>query len=283
MSQLPNAQFEFLLDLSAFTGARIFDMSYAPNLGGFGDLGNNVKKIEIYRYRSTLVAEPDPINIETRASELKQKIKQSESKIEKILLEERLGKITSGIAQLKIYGSSVGELKEAADRAEDAVCSVRAAINHGYLPGGCRAIINVASRLCEMIEKKEIEDTNVIENIIVPSLLAPFFKLLENAGYNEVESHEIFNKLLTDPDLVYDIEKANYGKASELGIFDAQPAVKQAILNAVSIASVMGTLGGIVCTPRDEQLERRFALDEADFNRTIDNAHLITNEANTRG
>lgn len=275
MTQIVNSQLHFLMDLSAFTGAKIFDMQNPLSEFTGDDFGFGTEKIEIYRFRTTIVGEPDAMNIEARADEIRTQMEQSESKIEKIILEERLGKLTSGIAQLKIYGSSNGELKEKADRAEDAVCAVRAAINHGCLPGGCRVLVNLGLQL------NGSEDP-VVQNIIVPSLFAPFMRLLENAGYNEEEIEEVLVKMTGDQKKVYDVENAKFGDPKKLGIFDATLAVKQALINAVSISSVMGTLGGIVAFPRDNQLEREDARDQAGFDRTLDNAGNIRNEANER-
>jgi len=275
MTQLVNSQLHFLMDLSAFTGAKIFDMQNPLSDFADDDFGQDVEKIDIYRFRTTIVGEPDPVNIEVRADEIRGQMEQSESKIEKIILEERLGKLTSGIAQLKLYGSSNGELKEKADRAEDAVCAVRAAINHGCLPGGCRVLVNLGLKL------NESEDL-VIQNIIVPSLFAPFYRLLENAGYNAEEIEGILSKMVKNDKHVYDVENAKFGDPKKLGIFDATLAVKQALSNAVSISSVMGTLGGIVAFPRDNQLERQDARDQAGFDRTLDNAGNMKNEANDR-
>jgi len=277
LSQIINGQLEFLMDVSAFTGAKIFDMNNSLLDALPEDFGKNMEKIEIYRFRTTIVGEPDQLNVEDRASQISTRMKQSESKIEKILLEERLGKLTNGIAQLKIYGSSNAELKEKADRAEDAVCAVRAAIGHGCLPGGCRVLINLLIGLLAETENKEI-----MQDVLIPSLAAPFYKLLDNAGYNVDEQQEILGKLLENKDLVYDVENGVFGKAKDLGIFDATLAVEQALKNAVSIASVMGTLGGIVAFPRDGQLERQHALDEENFRQTLDNAENMRNEANIR-
>ena len=274
-SQLANSELHFLMDLSSFTGAKIFDMQNPLDEFTEDDWGESVEKIDIYRFRTTIVGNPDETNIEVRADEIKTQMEQSESKIEKILLEERLGKLTSGIAQLKLYGSSTGELKEKADRAEDAVCAVRAAINHGCLPGGCRVLVNLGLLLNGLGD-------DVANQIIVPSLFAPFYRLLENAGYSEEEMEDILNMMVTNKKKVYDVENAVFGDAKKLGIFDATLAVKQALINAVSISSVMGTLGGIIAFPRDGELERQDAKDLANFNRTLDNADNFINEANER-
>lgn len=276
ITQIINSQLHFLMDLSAFTGAKIYDMQNPLSEFTEDDWGENVEKIEIYRFRTTIVGNPDETNIEVRADEIRTQKEQSESKIEKIILEERLGKLTSGIAQLKLYGSSNGELKEKADRAEDAVCSVRAAINHGCLPGGCRVLVNLA------LEMQKIDDP-IVGGVVIPSLLAPFYRLLDNAGYSEEEIEEVFEMMCSDKKKVYDVENAVFGDAKKLGVFDATLAVKQALKNAVSISSVMGTLGGIVAFPRDNTLEIQEARDEQNFNRTLENSSNLRNEANERG
>lgn len=275
ISQLLNSQLHFLMDLSAFTGAKIFDMNNPIADAQPSDFGQNMTKIDVYRFRTTVVGDPDPTNIEVRAEDIKNTIKQSESKIESIILEERLGKLTNGIAKFKIYGSSNGELKEKADRAEDAVCAVRAAISHGCLPGGCRVLVNLALGLQE-------DSDPVVQKIVIPSLFAPFFRLLDNAGHNAKEIEDILAKMIKNTKHVYDVENCKFGDPKKLGVFDATLAVEQALKNAVSISSVMGTLGGIVAYPRDGQLERQEFKNAMDFQRSIENAQSLAEDVNER-
>lgn len=275
LSQITNAQQSFLLDVSAFTGAKIFDMNNPLVDATPEDFGSGMEKIEIYRFRTTIIGDPDPVNVEVRADDLKVQIEQSESKIEKIMLEEKLGKLTSGIAQLKIYGASNGELKEKADRAEDAVCAVRAAITDGCLPGGCRALVNAALNL----DSKD----PIVSKVLIPSLFSPLYKLLDNAGYSIEEIDEIIGKMFKDKKIVYDVENGVFGDPKKLGIYDATLAVEQALKNAFSIASVMGTMGGIICFPRNNNLEQQNAMAEKSFNHSLDNAEKHVNEANVRG
>jgi chaperonin GroEL len=278
LTPIVNGQLQFLMDLSAFTGATIFGMNKPISEALPEDLGTGMEKIEIYRFRTTIVGDPEELNIDQRASELKTLINQSESKIERNLLEERLGKLTSGIAKLKIFGSSNGELKEKADRAEDAVCAVRAAITDGCVPGGCRVLINLALHLSE-----KYGDDDVVVEVVIPSLFAPFYRLLDNAGYTSEEVKDLLEKMVDDRNSVYDVENEKFGDPKQLGVFDATKAVEQALENAVSISSVMGTLGGIVAFPRDRQLEAQDFKDYMNFQRTLENAPNIRNEANERG
>lgn len=275
MDQIVNSQLNFLLDLSAFTNAKVFDMNNPLADATPDDFGKKMEKIEIYRFRTTVVGEPDEMNIEARAEDIKGNIAQAESALEKVILEERLGKLTGGIARLQIFGASNGELKEKADRAEDAVSAVRAAIKDGCLPGGGRVLINLALKLSE-------QDDLVIQEVLVPSLFAPFNRLLENAGMNKEEIEKILTKMIEKPAQVYDVENQKFGDPKKMGVLDALPAVEQALINSVSIASVMGTLGGIIAHPRDHQLERQEHKEHSNFQRTVDNAQYLANEANER-
>lgn len=277
MAQFINSQTHFLHDLAAFTGAKVFGLKDQVNTATMGDLGRNMESFEAYRFRSTVVGDPDPTNVEVRADDLKTMKKGCESQAEAIWLEERIGKITNGIAKLTIYGGSNGELKEAHDRCEDAVCAVRSAIGHGALPGGCRLSIDMALKLAQ-----ELEAGDPAREVLIPSLLSLPNKLLDNAGYSKEEIEEVLAKLVNDEDLVYDVENQEYGKAEDLGLFDATKAVSQSLSNAVSIANVLGTMGGLVCHPRDDVFERSEARADADFGRAVDNPDQFQNEANLR-
>lgn len=277
MDAIINSELNFLLDLSAFTGAKVFDMNNPLVDATPDDFGSDMERIEIYRFRTTVIGEPDPLNIEARAEDLSARAKDAESKLEKSILEEKLGKLTNGIARLKIFGSSNGELKEMADRAEDAVCAVRAAIKHGCLPGGCRVLINLAIEL-----QKEKDDTEIISEVLVPSLLRPFHRLLSNAGYAEEEIEDCLDQAIKNRKKVYNIETGEFDSVKKLGIYDATLAVKQALTNAVSISKVIGTMGGIIVHPRDSVLERSEAADELEFQKDMANPNRHVNEANER-
>lgn len=277
MAQFLNAQTHFLHDLSAFTGARVFGLKDQIQTATLADLGGGMEFFEAYRFRSTVVGDPDPTNVEVRADELKTQLESAESAAEKIHLQERIGKITNGIAKLTIFGGSSGELKEAHDRAEDAICAVRAAISSGALPGGGRMALNMALKVCEYPE----DDPASL--VLAPALFEIPRRILENAGYSVEETTDIIKKLLDEPDLVYDAENQVFGKPKKLGLFDATKAVTESLSNAISIASVLGTMGGIVAHPRDGEFERSEARADSEFMRVTSNPGAYVNEANERG
>lgn len=277
MAQFINSQTHFLHDVAAFTGAKVFGLKDQVANSTLEDLGVGSESFEAYRFRATIVGEPDPANVEVRADQLRQQMEQAESAAEKMNLEERCGKITNGIAKLTIYGGSNGELKEAHDRCEDAVCAVRSAISAGCLPGGCRLAIDMAAKLAE-----ELEEGDPAREVLMPSLLSLPNKLLDNAGYTQEEIQGVLSHLLTNREDVYDVENMKYGKAEDMGLFDATKAVTESLSNAVSIASVLGTMGGMVCHPRDGEFERSEARADSEFTRVTSNPHAYVNEANER-
>jgi chaperonin GroEL len=275
-AQFQNAELHFLQDLAAFTGAKMFGLKDQLGTVTMEDLGAGMEYVEIYRFRSTVVGDPNPTNVEVRAEDLKVMLKNSEGKAERVWLQERIGKITNGIAKLTIYGGSNGELKEAHDRCEDAVCAVRAAISHGALPGGTRVAIDLALKL------GDLDESDPARAVLQPALMSLPMRLLDNAGYSSEETSAIISKLVENPDLVYDVENEKFGKAEELGLFDATKAVSESLSNAVSIASVLGTMGCIIAHPRDGDFERAEAKADAEFIRNTENANAFVNEANER-
>jgi chaperonin GroEL len=277
MAQFMNAQSHWMTDLAAFTGAKVFGLKNQINSATIEDLGTGMENFEATRFRSTLGGSPDAVNIEYRADELRKQLKRAESKAESSWLEERIAKITSGIAKLTIIGSSPADIKERADRAEDAVCSIRSSITHGVLPGGGRVVLDMTLKISEELEKGD-----PAREVLMPSLVALFNRLLDNAGYHEEEASEVLTRLIESPGEVYDIENQLFGKAEDLGIFDATKAVSEALRNSVEIAGVLGTLGGIVCHPRDAAYERSEAKLDEEWAKVSENSDAYQNPALNR-
>ncbi len=139
------------------------------------------------------------------AEERKKMLDDDKNDAEKICLKERLGKIANGSAKLTNEGGTNGELKEAHDRCEDAVCAVRAAISHGALPGGTRIAIDLALKLAE-----ELSEDDPAREVLVPSLMSLPQRLPDNAGYNSEEITETIKNLINNPDTVYDVENQKF-------------------------------------------------------------------------
>jgi chaperonin GroEL len=278
-SLLQNYQSQFLEDVSAITGATIFDPINRPlDQGDLADLGPGTTAFECSRFRSSVIGSARSHGVEwenrllDQVSIVQAQLDNPASDLDRIILQERLGKLTGGIAKLRVIGASNGELKEKRDRAEDAVCAVRGAIKHGCLPGGCWTMLKAASLLSS-------DPINV--KVLKPALVEPMMRLLFNCGMNEAEAQAVIDPILIEMKngrtLVYDALADKHGDPIELGVLDSTPAVVEAIRNSISIAALLGTLGGTVVFARDQELERTEARAVQEWKR---NANV--NEADER-
>jgi chaperonin GroEL len=284
-----NSERHFLDDVAAVTGSEIFDPLTKPLTDAqFEDLGNickeeqnhngtprecwvplGVRVFECGRYRSTIIGHCDEEILLNQVKILEDSIPNAVSEYDSLQLKERLASITNGIAKLHVKGSSNGELKERRDRAEDAVCAVRGAIKHGALIGGGWSLMNITYQL----ENGEFDETtkSIITNIVNPSLLATCEVLFSNAGLDiNQQSKKVRESIIAgDPQnaVVVDVSTGKDCKALKTGILDSAPAVKEAIKNAISISTLLGTLGGCVVFPRDREFEVKDARDASEFQR----------------
>lgn len=300
-----HGQHDLLLDLAAVTGAVVFDPmskpldSLVPTDVGPGvfilDEEGQLKpgSIEVYRFRTTVVGQAAVLapaferKLTERVAQVQTQAKSPESQLDGFLLRERLAKLTSGIAQLIVSGASNGELKERRDRAEDAVCAVTGSIKHGCLPGACWGLMHVYHALDNYMASCPINIGVLVEKIMLPALRVPLDRLLKNAGLASDEADSVVAQMI-DNQLdegseagtlynVFDAREQRWVQAFQGGLLDSTPAVLEAIRNAMSIALILGTLGGAVMFPRDAELERRDAAETLEFLR---NANV--NEADDR-
>ena len=259
------AQFEFLLDLAAVTGAKICDVLNKPLVSAtLQDMGVGCESFEVNRFRSTVMGWADEFVLQARMDEVSTMLQNPDSLLDKSYLEERLAKLSGGIARLEVGGPSNGERKEKRDRAEDAVCAVRGAIKHGVLPGGAWTLL----RLCgtDVLPENAFND-----KILRPAFQTPFLRLLENSGF-VLESDEvaqvlspILEGIKAGTPVTYDFLEQKHVDPYEGGLLDSTPAVLEAVRNAISSASQIGTLGGCVVFKRDGELERSEAKATADW------------------
>lgn len=281
MSPVRTGQWDFLEDVRALTGATIFDplktplQNFTPN-----DLGIGPEVFEATRFRSNIIGHRDDLLLGERVDQVEKQLGEATvSELEKLLLRERVAKLTSGIARLIVQGSSYGEIKERRDRAEDAICAVRGAIKHGALPGGGAILARLSYDMLKFAggHGEAIDDYGAVASeVMSPALREPVIKLFTNAGYTVDEAVTRLEEL--EVNRVYDISERKWVDPLKAGLLDSLPAVQEAVRNSVSIAGQLGTCGGTVVFRRDTELERSEARDTADFLR---NANV--NEANERG
>lgn len=261
----PFGQLPLLEDIAAATGSKLLDPLNSPlDTAEIQDLGTWAKAIEMNRYRTTILVEDAPEGssppnedwVISRVAILEEQLKQAASEAETRDLEERIGKLTGGIARLKVVGSSTGDMRERRDRAEDAICAVRGAIKHGCLPGGGWALMLLAKRLLKLNDP-------IISEVLCAALFEPVKKLFTNAGFQPDEVMAYVQPVIESFDSpqqkTFDVLEQKYVDPVEGGVLDSFPAVMEAIKNSISIAVQLGTLGGTIVFGRDHDFDRKEA------------------------
>nr|DAP54533.1 MAG TPA: GroEL [Caudoviricetes sp.] len=162
---------------------------------------------------------------------------------EKDVLNKRLAALTTGVAVIKVGGSSEEEIKELKDRLEDAQYAVKAALEEGYLPGGGVTLLRLASEVDELGSNNE--DELVGMTIFASALKAPFKTIVENAG---LHADVVIPQVLAQAsEYGYNVATMKIANMLEDGIIDPTKAVKGAVFAASSIASVALTSSVIIC------------------------------------
>ena len=162
---------------------------------------------------------------------------------EKDVLNKRLAALTTGVAVIKVGGSSEEEIKELKDRLEDAQYAVKAALEEGYLPGGGVTLLRLANEVDEL--RSNNEDELVGTTIFPSALTGPFKSIVANAG---LHADVIIPQILAQAsEYGYNVATMKVANMLEDGIIDPTKAVKGAVFAASSIASVALTSSVIIC------------------------------------
>lgn len=237
---------ELMRDLGVYLGAKVGDDAVA---GTKFDLMTEIdfghcEKI-IIKQDKTIIrgGKGDPEEIEARIKEIKSSLENSKSNYDKEKLKERLGSLTTGIATIKVGGSSEQEIKELKDRLDDAQWSVKSALEEGFVPGAGRTLAYLADRLQEKV-KVPNDDQMIGLKILSSAMKAPFKTILENAGYSsEVYLAELSKEKMDIGYNVATMEKVNLVNS---GIIDAKKVVRSALQAASSIAGLVLTSSVVI-------------------------------------
>ncbi|MEK9154773.1 MAG: chaperonin GroEL [Patescibacteria group bacterium] len=177
--------------------------------------------------------------IEKRVNQIKSQLAKTDSEFDKEKLQERLGKLSGGVAVIKVGAPTEVEQKEKQHRIEDAVSATKAAIEEGIVAGGGVALARAAESVKELIEKFEKDQLAEIvgAKIILEGLYAPVKQIAENAGYNGAV---VLDKVLANKDdYGFNASTGKYENLIKAGIVDPTKVTRTALQNAVSIASML--------------------------------------------
>ena len=245
-------QKEMLEDIAVLTGAKFYNKDLNMKLSDLTieDLGT-IKKVIVKKDNTTLIGHSSSEAVNARVEELKTQLANTKSDYEKKTLKERIGKLSNGVATIKVGATTEAELKEKKLRIEDALNATKAAVDEGIVVGGGAALVEAYEEL-----KNQIRDTNVdIQkgiNVVMNSLFAPLTQIAINAGYDEEEIVSI--QKTAEKDFGFDAKTGDWVNMFEAGIIDPTKVTRSALLNAASISALfLTTEAGVAELPKKEE------------------------------
>ena len=212
----------------------------------------SAEKVTITKDNTTIVGgKGQKENIQDRVNQIKNEIKNTTSDYDKEKLQERLAKLSGGVAVLYVGAASEVEMKEKKDRVDDALCATRAAIEEGIVPGGGVAFIRSLESL-EGLEGENADETTGIK-IVKRAIEEPLRQIVENAG---LEGSVVVEKVRNGKgDFGYNARKDTYENLRESGIIDPAKVCRVALENAASIAGMFLTTECVICDAKEDKPE----------------------------
>jgi len=243
---------EMLTDIATLTGAKVVSEELGRKLDSatVEDLGS-AEKVVATKDDAVIIGGKGSKNaIEARVAQIRSEIDSSDSDFDKEKLQERLAKLTGGVAVISVGAATEVELKEKKARVEDAVNATKAGIEEGIVPGGGVALLKARRALGKL---KLEGDEKVGANILEKALERPVRKIVENAG---VDSGWIIRELEQKEDNIgFDVNDMEFSDMVQKGIIDPAKVARSALQNAVSVATMILTTEALVADSPEEKKE----------------------------
>jgi chaperonin GroEL len=239
---------EMLRDIAVLTGGQVISEEVGRKLEGvtIEDLGRARRIVSTKDDTTIIEGYGDESAIKGRAEQIKAQIETTTSDFDREKLQERLAKLSGGVAVIKVGAATETELKEKKHRVEDALSATRAAVEEGIVPGGGVALINAASSL-DSIEAEGDIKTGV--QILRRALEAPMRGIAENAGYDGavvVESVKRQQGEGSNTNIGFDVISESYLDMLKAGVIDPAKVTRSAVENAASIGAMILTTEALV-------------------------------------
>jgi chaperonin GroEL len=246
-----------LQDIAVLTGGTVITDELGRKLESttINDLGRAAKVTANKEDTTIIEGKGDQDKIKGRIEEIKVEIDRSTSDYDKEKLQERLAKLSGGVAVIRVGAATETELKEKKHRVEDALSATRAAVEEGIVPGGGVALINALEGIKRL--KDDEEDINTGINIVRRALEMPLRGISENAGMDGAVVLETVRRQQAEQkskNIGYDVLSGEYVDMIEAGIVDPAKVTKGALENAASIAAMILTTEALVTeAPQDDK------------------------------
>ena len=242
---------EMLQDIAVLTGGEVISEELGRDLKEVTlDMLGQAESVKVTKENTTIVnGKGEKSLIKERINQIKTQIEETSSEFDKEKLQERLAKLSGGVAVIKVGAATETELKERKLRIEDALAATKAAVEEGIVPGGGTAYVNAINKVAELTS--EVDDTQVGINIIVKALEEPMRQIAINAG---LEGSVIIEKVkYSEAGIGYDALNDKYVNMLQAGIVDPTKVTRSALQNAASVASTfLTTEAAVVDIPQKE-------------------------------
>lgn len=229
-----------LEDIAILTGGQVISEDLGIKLDSIDmNMLGTAKRVFIDKDNTTIVDGAGAAeNIEARCGQLRNQIEETTSDYDREKLQERLAKLSGGVAVVRVGGATEIEVKERKDRVEDAINATRAAVAEGIVPGGGIALLRAVKVLANVTTASNDEKLGI--DILKRALQAPARQIIDNAG---LDASLIVGKILENDSFNYgfDARSGEYCDMLKSGIIDPVKVVRIALQSAASIASLMAT------------------------------------------
>jgi len=245
---------EMLKDIAVLTGGQVISEELGLDLKDTGiDSLGRAKQIKVDKENTIIIdGYGDPAEIKGRISQIKSAIDVTTSDYDKEKLQERLAKLSGGVAVIKVGAATETEMKEKKLRMEDALNATRAAVQEGIIPGGGVAYVNVLPEVRKLLDLSSLDaDEKTGVKIVLRALEEPVRQIAENAGF---EGSVVIDKIKNSRKIGYgfDAYTEKYADMMESGIVDPTKVARTALMNAASIAAMVLTTEALVTDKKED-------------------------------
>ncbi|MCJ2541610.1 chaperonin GroEL [Thermostichus vulcanus] len=234
-----------LEDIAVLTGGEVITEDRGLKLENARvDSFGSARRVTITKDTTTIVAEGNEAAVKARCEQIRRQIDETESSYDKEKLQERLAKLSGGVAVIKVGAATETEMKDRKLRLEDAINATKAAVEEGIVPGGGTTLAHLIPAVTEWSNANLSGDELIGANLVSRALGAPLRRIAENAGQN---GSIVLERVKEKPfDTGYDAQNDVYVDMFEAGIVDPAKVTRSALQNAASIAGMVLTTEAIV-------------------------------------
>ena len=242
---------DMLKDIAVLTGGTVISEELGLELkdATLASLGR-AKSVKVQKENTVIVdGQGSKADIDNRVAQIKAQLSETTSEFDKEKLQERLAKLSGGVAVIRVGAATETEMKEAKLRMEDALNATRAAVEEGIIAGGGSAYIHASKEVEKLVATLE-GDERTGAKIILKALEAPLFRIVENAG---LEGSVVVNKVRESSEGVgFDAFREEYVDMVKAGILDPAKVTRSALQNANSVASTLLTTESAVANIKED-------------------------------